>query len=107
VEIGRTALLKIGPIIAVVSERKPFMLDASVFHHVGLDPRDFRVVQVKSGGGFRAAFESLAVRIIDLETSGPSSSNFSRLPYRRIRRPLWPLDRAAALFESTPIRHRA
>ncbi len=95
VEIGRTALLRVGHISVVVSERKPFMLDASVFHHVGLDPRDFRVVQVKSGGGFRAAFEPLAVRIIDLETSGPSSSNFSRLPYRSIGRPIWPLDRAA------------
>jgi len=97
VDIGRIALLRIGSISVVVSERKPFMLDASVFHHVGLDPRDFRVVQVKSGGGFRAAFEPFAARIIDLETSGPSSSDFSRLPFRRLSGPIWPLDRSATM----------
>jgi len=102
VDIGRTALLRIGSIRVVVSERKPFMLDASVFHHVGLDPRDFRVVQVKSAGGFRAAFDSLAARTIDLATSGPSSSDFARLRYRRVRRPIWPLDQVATLPSPDP-----
>jgi microcystin degradation protein MlrC len=96
--IGKTAVLRSGNITVVVSQEKPFMLDASVFHHAGLDPLDYRVVQVKSAGGLRAVFEPIAARIIDLDTAGPSSSNFSRLPFSRITRPLWPLDRNGAVF---------
>lgn len=92
-DVGKIAVLGIGKIVVVVTERKPFMLDASLFHHVGLDPRAFRIVVVKSAGGFRAVFEPLTSRVIDLETVGPSTSEFSRLPYRCVPRPLWPLDR--------------
>jgi microcystin degradation protein MlrC len=50
------------------------------------------VVQVKSPGGFRPSYEPFAKAIIELDTLGPTDSDVARLPYRRMTRPLFPLD---------------
>jgi microcystin degradation protein MlrC len=47
---------------------------------------------VKSSVHFRAGFEPLAAAIIEVETPGPSPSDLATLPYRRVRRPIAPLD---------------
>jgi len=63
-----------------------------VFGWGGLEPRDFKVVAVKSPQGFRAEFGPFAADIILSDCPGCASSRFDRLPYRIINRPLWPLD---------------
>ena len=64
----------------------------SCYRHVGLDPARYQVVQVKSAGGFRARYEPIAAEIVEIETTGPCDSDLTRLPFRRIPRPLWPFD---------------
>lgn len=99
-DIGATAVLQIGGVTVVVSERKAFQLDESIFHMAGLDPRTARVVQVKSSGGFRGVYEAFAATIIEMDTPGPCDSDLTRLPYRHIPRPMWPWD--AELDEPWP-----
>ena len=52
----------------------------------------YQVVQVKSAGGFRARYEPIAAAILEIETTGPCDSDLTRLPFRRIPRPMWPFD---------------
>jgi microcystin degradation protein MlrC len=91
-DIGRMAVLRVGSIDIVLSERKPWHLDTAVYRHVGRDPARYQVVQVKSAGGFRARYEPIAAEIIEIETTGPCDSDLPRLPFSHITRPLWPFD---------------
>ena len=89
-DIGPTAVLRVGGMRIVVCTRKAFHLDESVFHQAGLDPRTAAIVQVKSAGGFRGVYEAFASLIIEMDTDGLCTSDLTRLPFRRIPRPMWP-----------------
>ena len=91
-DVGRIAVLRVGAIDVVLSERKAWHLDTVIYRHVGRDPARYQVVQVKSAGGFRARYEPFAAEIAEIETTGPCDSDLTRLPFRRIPRPLWPFD---------------
>lgn len=52
-DIGPSAVRKVGDIRILVSTRKAFQLDESIYHQAGLDPRRAAIVLVKSAGGFR------------------------------------------------------
>ena len=92
IDIGRMALLRVGSVDVVLSEHRPWHLDSVVYRHVGRDVRRYQAVQAKSAGGFRAHYLPIAAEIIEIATRGPSDSELTRLPYRRIPRPMWPFD---------------
>ena len=89
---GRTAVLQVRDIFLVLSEKPVYTWDEECYRSVGLFPRGAKLVQVKSPGGFRPVYEPFAKVIIDLDAPGPTDSNLARLPYRRVSRPLFPLD---------------
>ncbi len=90
--IGQTAVLGIGGAHVVVSAAKAYQIDESVYHMAGLETRTADIVQVKSALGYKVAYEPFAVRIIEIDTPGPCDSDLTRLPFRRISRPMWPWD---------------
>jgi microcystin degradation protein MlrC len=102
--VGLTALLRIGAIDVVVTERRPYMLDASIFRHAGVDPRDYRIVQVKSGGGYKAAYRDIVRAMIDMATPGPATSDFATLPFGRLDGPIWPIAQESAVSFRRPRR---
>lgn len=91
-DMGRTATLRIGAIRLLLMELSVHTGDPAVYRQAGLEPREARVVVVKSPTLFRASYESIAADIIHLDTPGISTSNFQRLPYQRIPRPMYPWD---------------
>jgi microcystin degradation protein MlrC len=90
--LGRTATLAIDGVTVVVCERSVQTADPGVFRVAGVDLTQARLVVVKSGVHFRAGFADLAGAIIDVEAGGLSSSDLRSFPYRRLRRPIAPLD---------------
>jgi len=50
---------------------------------------------VKSTIHYRAAFEPIAKEIIEVDAPGLSSSNLERFAFKRVRRPIFPLDSEA------------
>jgi len=98
VDYGRMARLVIGGIDVLVSSVRAQTLDAEVFLLHGIDVTRYRVVALKSSQHFRAAFEPIAARIIPADTPGLTTTNLKVFDYRRIRRPVWPLD-PDAVFE--------
>jgi microcystin degradation protein MlrC len=89
---GRTAVLKIGRIYLVVMERAVRQWDPELYRSVGLEPRDAQIVVVKSPAAFRAAYEPIAAEILIIEAPGVCSPDLRSLPFRCVRRPLFPLD---------------
>jgi microcystin degradation protein MlrC len=92
VDVGRAAVLAVGSIRIALSEYPAPTIDQGIYQHLGLVPREAKLVQVKSPGGFRAIYGPFAAGIFEIDTPGPTMSDLTRLPYRKIQRPLWPFD---------------
>jgi microcystin degradation protein MlrC len=98
--LGRTAVLEIStgggpPVEVIVCEHRIQVLEPEVFRACGIDPENRRVLVVKSSVHYRAAFEEIAGRLVDVDGPGLASPNLANFHYRRLRRPIWPLDEGA------------
>jgi microcystin degradation protein MlrC len=82
--LGKVARLAIGGVRVVVSEGRTQCLDQAYFRIVGLEPKDHRLVVVKSTNHYRADFESIAQAIVEVDSPGLLPMNLTRLPFRRL-----------------------
>ena len=85
----------LAPQVAKVLDPEPFALH-------GIDVRRCRIVGLKSSAHFRAGFEGIARHIVTTDPPGISTSNVAQYPYRRLRRPIYPLDRDATYTPRPP-----
>jgi microcystin degradation protein MlrC len=86
-------VLEVGPgLEVIVTEHRVQVLDPELFRAVGIPPEQRRGLVVKSSVHFRAGFEPIAAEIIEVDAPGLSSPDLAALPYRSVRRPIWPLD---------------
>lgn len=90
--LGRTVVLVVGGVEVVVTEQRLQPLDAELLRSVGIEPTRRRLVALKSAVHFRSTYQDLASRIFDLDTPGVHRPDFAAYDYRRLRRPLYPLD---------------
>lgn len=58
----------------------------------GISPVRQRILVVKAAIAFRAAYEPIAARIIEVDTAGATAVNPARFIYKRVRRPLFGLE---------------
>ena len=92
---GLTAVLEIGPssnpsFLALTSLREPpFSLHQLL--SLGIQPQRQQIVVVKAAIAFRAAYEPIAGRIIEVDTPGLTAVNPAHFTYAHVRRPLWGL----------------
>lgn len=90
--LGRTARLRVGAVDVVVNTERQQVFDPRVFTAHGIDPAGCRVVVVKSTTHFRNGFAPLAGAIIECETPGSVTTDPTLLDYRRLPRPIAPID---------------
>jgi len=76
----------------VVMERAVSQWDPELYRSLGEEPADARAVQVKSPAAFRAAYGEIMDEAIIVASPGPSTPYLTSLPWRHIRRPLYPFD---------------
>lgn len=95
--MGRTAVLAHEAFIAVVSERPMEPLDLAVFESVGVDPRAFDFLLLKSRMYCRPTFVPIAAGLVECDSRGVCSSDYGLFRFGRLRRPIYPLDPQAAL----------
>ena len=94
--MGRTALLDIGAARIVVTERTHEPFDLGVFECVGVDPTKHRFLLLKSRMYCRPVFEPLAQALVECDSPGVTTSDYSRFRFTNLERPLYPLDEPAA-----------
>lgn len=92
--MGRTVLFDTGSAQIVVSEQTHEPWDLGVFHCVGLDPTRFRFLLLKSRMYCRPVFTPLSEGLVECDSPGVTTSDYARFPFRRVRRPVYPLDPA-------------
>jgi microcystin degradation protein MlrC len=90
--MGRTAVLDTGAAEVVVIERNQEPWDRGVFTSVGIDPAARRFLLLKSRMYFRPVFLPIAKGMVFCDSIGVGSSDWKRFEYRKLRRPIYPLD---------------
>jgi len=89
---GRTAVLIVGSMHILVTERPVYVVGQRVFQDHGLNPADYDLAVVKSPNGFRTWYESIASLIVPVDVPGSTSANLKSLPFKNCVRPIFPLD---------------
>lgn len=92
VAMGRTVVFVVGGVEVLLTERRVQPFDMQALRSVGIEPSQRRVIGLKSAVHFRADYGPIATRIFDLDTPGIHNPDVTRYDYRRLRRPMWPLD---------------
>lgn len=90
---GITAVIEIERknLIVLTSKRQvPFSLHQ--LFSLGIDPRRMKHIVVKAAIAYRAAYEPIAGKIIEVDTPGLTAVNPLHFTYQHVRRPIFPLD---------------
>jgi microcystin degradation protein MlrC len=90
--MGRTAVLDTGAAQIVVTERNQEPWDRGVFESVGIRPEKQRYLLLKSRMYYRPVFLPIAKGSVLCDGVGVASSDWKQFTYRKLRRPIYPLD---------------
>ncbi len=90
--LGPSALLQIGGVETVVISNRFQPFDRMFLVHFGVTPEEKSVVAVKSSQHFRAAYGPMAREVMLVDAAGITSPDPKKIPYKNLRRPIWPLD---------------
>ncbi|MEI7970668.1 MAG: M81 family metallopeptidase [Betaproteobacteria bacterium] len=90
--MGRAAVLDTGDAEIVVIERNQEPWDRAVFTSVGIDPARKRFLLLKSRMYFRPVFLPIAKGMVFCDAPGVGTSDWTAFEYRKLRRPIYPLD---------------
>lgn len=93
IDLGPTACLKVGGVEIVLATQRFQNYDLGFFRVGGIEPRERAVLAVKSMQHFRGAYAPIAGDIVVVdEGDGVTSHDIRRLPFKNVRRPVYPLD---------------
>ena len=92
IEMGPCAVVRHAGITILLTSRKTPPFDLGQYRSQGIEPRDFLLIGVKAAVAHRQAYDPIAAASYFVDTPGPCSSNLASFPYRRLRRPIYPLD---------------
>lgn len=92
VEMGPIALVQVAGVKVILASRALAVTDVNLFHALGLDPARLTTLALKSRNHHRAAFGPLARQVLLVDAGGIATMRLSAIPYRRLTRPIWPLD---------------
>ncbi|MNR05287.1 hypothetical protein D3C85_1213060 [compost metagenome] len=89
---GLSVVFRVGGIDIVLISHNGQATDLGQFTSLGIDPTRKSTLVVKSMQHFRAAFQPIARQVLEVDAGALCTKDFKGRPYRRIRRPIWPLD---------------
>jgi len=92
-DTGTTVVLDTGKVEIVIISQHQEPFDLSCLHSAGIDPLKKRYVILKSRVHWRAGFGNLAREVVECDGLGVTTSDYSQLTFKNVRRPIYPLDK--------------
>ncbi len=93
-DMGACAVVRHAEVTLLLTSRKTPPFDLGQWRSQGLEPSTFSFIGVKAAVAHRRAYDPIAARMLWVSTPGPCTSDVRALPYRHLRRPIFPLDPA-------------
>jgi microcystin degradation protein MlrC len=90
--MGPSAVVTAGNVTILLTSRATPPFDLGQWRSQGVEPTELQVIGVKAAVGHRRAYDRVARSSFTVRTPGPGTSDLFALPYRKIRRPIYPLD---------------
>src|SRR5207248_1007019 len=92
IDMGACAVVRHAGITILLTSRKMPPFDLGQWRSQGIAPEKLAVIAVKAAVAHRRAYDPIAKASYTVDTPGPCSSNLRSLPFRRVQRPIYPLD---------------
>ena len=100
VDVGAIVCLGVDNVRLVLTERLIMGPQPSLFRKVDIEPFEAKIVAVKSGIGYKVTYGHVAKALIVADCPGALSSNLSNYEFKRVPRPIFPIE---ADFEWKPL----
>ena len=92
-DTGRRVRLDVDREIHVIlTEHTSLMHDPGVLRDMGIDPGRYELIVQKSHKLFRAAYRDIAESVVTVDTPGFTVRDVRSLPFKNVKRPIYPLD---------------
>lgn len=91
VTINHVAVIQVAGVTVVLTERRTPFHRIQTFTQLGIDPHDYQIVVVKMGY-LVPEINQLAKRALLALSPGAVNQDIENLPYKRIQRPMYPMD---------------
>jgi microcystin degradation protein MlrC len=85
IDLGPMALLRIDGVSVVVSSKRMQAHDQAPFRHLGVEPKEQKIVAVKSTVHFRADFQPIAQEVLVAVAPGGHVVDTTKYAYKRLR----------------------
>lgn len=95
--LGLAVAIRVHGVDIVLNTKRQQVFSPACFSELGIDLASKRIVVVKSTQHFRAGFDPLTVATVYCDAPGTLNNDLASLPFRHLRRPMWPLDEFDAL----------
>lgn len=92
VPMGDSAVVEFAGIEVVLNSNRAQSFEPDLFSNLGIDPLKKKMLVLKSANHFFGAFSKIASRIIYIDAGGPYPGNPLKVDYKKLKRPIWPLD---------------
>ena len=91
-DTGLTVVIDTGrvEIVVISGHQEPY--DVNCLLSAGIDPTQKRYLALKSRMHWRAGYADMATAIIECAGNGVTTSDYSQIEFKRVRRPIYPLD---------------
>jgi microcystin degradation protein MlrC len=85
IDLGPMALLAIGGVKVAVTTKRMQALDQAPFRHLGIEPKDQKILGLKSTVHFRGDFQPIAEEVLVCIAPGGHLADSAKYPYKRLR----------------------
>jgi microcystin degradation protein MlrC len=89
---GTTAVIDCGGIDVILTSHPVLVFEPNHFRSLGIEPSRRKILLCKSELQHRPGLADVARTFIDVDAPGLATQALDRLPYSKIRRPVFPLD---------------
>lgn len=92
VDLGQAVIFDTGPVTLMITELRGLAGNLpGLYSAMGVNPRDYKIAVLKTASNFQY-FATITSRVIRADTRGPGQSDVFSLPWKRIPRPVYPLE---------------
>lgn len=95
IAMGPCAVVRTAGITILLTSRKTAPFDLGQLRSQGIEPTAFRVIGVKAAVAHKRAYDKISRTSFYVDTPGPCTSNLTALPWKKLVRPVYPLDKSA------------
>ena len=90
--LGDSALVECNGVEILLCSLRNQAMGSDLFTNIGVDLSAKKLIVVKSSQHFYASFSKVAKKVIYVAAPGAVTVDLKTLPYKKIRRPKWPMD---------------